>query len=178
MEAQAESIATPMHDFVQRRDMRFVFLDIDGVLAPFTRVSDFKYTCHDILPPNGCLMFDPACVAELNHICTATKSSIIVSSSWRHYIKDLEVMRAMLRSQGVNAPISGMTPEALDSWPDHSRGAEVKAFLEPLEVESFVILDDADMGWSGLEDRWIQTDCRIGLQSWNAKDAIDRLTRK
>ena len=158
--------------------MRFVFLDIDGVLAPFTKLSDFKYTCHDILPPNGCLMLDPVCVAELNHICMAAKASIVVSSSWRHYIRDLELMRTMLRRQGVNAPVSGMTPEALDSWPDHSRGAEVKAFLEPLEVESFVILDDADMGWIGFEDRWVKTDCRIGLQYWDAKEAIEILGRK
>jgi hypothetical protein len=112
--------------------MRFVFLDIDGVLAPFTKLSDFKYTCHDILPPNGCLMFDPVCVAELNHICMAAKASVVVSSSWRHYIRDLELMRTMLRRQGVNAPVSGMTPEALEC-----PGVKLQVTADPMTI-SFV----------------------------------------
>jgi hypothetical protein len=152
--------------------LKFVFLDIDGVLAPYTSLGDMKYTCQDILPPNGCLQFDPFCVAELNHICMATKASIIVSSSWRHYIRDLEKMRAMLRSQGVNAPIAGMTPEAEDSWPDHSRGAEVKQTLDLVDAEGFVILDDADMGWIGLEDKWVKTDCNKGLTAIDSANAI------
>ncbi len=76
--------------------MRFVFLDIDGVVAPFTATKDYRYVCKDMLPPNGCLMFDPHCVAELNHLCMAVNASIIVSSSWRHYIKELEVMASEL----------------------------------------------------------------------------------
>ncbi len=153
--------------------MRFVFLDIDGVLAPFYHTTQYRYVCHELLPPRGCLMFDPSCVAELNHLCMATKASIVVSSSWRHYIPELETMRKMLREQGVNAPISGMTPEADVSWPDPSRGAEVKAFLKPLDVDSYVILDDCDMGWGGLEDKWVKTDCRKGLQSRDVKRAIE-----
>lgn len=155
--------------------MRFIFLDIDGVLAPFRHTSKYRYTCFDLFPPHGCLLFDPGCVAELNHLCMATQASIVVSSSWRHYITDLELMRSMLRAQGVNAPVSGMTPEAKDTWLDQSRGAEVREFLAPLDVESFVILDDADLGWEGLEKRWVRTDSLLGLQSYDVKSAINIL---
>lgn len=152
--------------------MRFVFLDIDGVLAPFRQTFQYKYILQDLIPPNGCLMFDSGCVAELNELCLAARASIVVSSSWRHYIPNLETMRTMLREQGVASPVSGMTPEATDNWEDCSRGAEVKHFLEGLDVEAFAILDDADMGWRGLEDKWVKTNSSAGLTREDARKAM------
>lgn len=146
---------------------RIVFLDIDGVLAPIRNYSGYMFVCHDLLPPNGCLKFDTYCVDQLNQLCTLTGAKIVISSSWRHYIPDIEKMRAMFIRQGVTAEVIGMTPEAQDSWPDCSRGAEIKAFMDAFdgEIENFVIVDDSDMGFIGLEDRWVRTDCTKGLHS-------------
>jgi len=65
-----------------------------------------------------------------------------------------------------------MVPTAKEDWKDYSRGAEVRAFMEPLEVERYVILDDADMGWSKLDHAWVQPDCRLGLQAGDVRQAL------
>lgn len=145
--------------------MNILFLDIDGVLAPFS--DSYKIVCQDILP-QGCLMFDPSCVAELNYVCSATKSSLVISSSWRYYIKELELMRLVFREQGIIAPIIGMTPQL----PNLTRGDEIRDFLELTDGSPYVIIDDSDMGFLGLEHRWVQPDCKIGLQSKDSKKII------
>jgi hypothetical protein len=147
--------------------MKILFLDIDGVLAPFS--NSYKFVCQNILP-DGCLMFEPSCVAELNYICEATKASIVITSSWRFHIKDLELMRAIFREQGVNAPIIGMTPQLTTT-----RGDEIKSFLELTDGSPYVIVDDADMGFVGLEDRWVQPDCKIGLTAKDSRKIIQLL---
>ena len=81
-------------------------------------------------------------------------------------------MRSMLREQGVSAPITGMTPFATDDWPSSERGDEIAAFMEPLDVESFVIIDDADMGFSGLESHWVQPHGGKGLMRCDAVKAL------
>lgn len=159
--------------------MRLVFLDIDGVLAPFSSFGASqldRYVCHDIIP-KGVLQFEPSCVAELNAICEGGKASVVVSSSWRGHIRDLELMRKMLNAQGVMAPVIGMTPIWDRDIPglDQSRGGEIRYFMEPLDVESFVILDDCDMGFVGLEDRWVKTNSSYGLLRNHTVDAINLL---
>lgn len=154
-----------------RGGMRFLFLDIDGVLLPYCRDESYGRVCKHIWP-EGVDGFKPDCVSELNMICDTGKASIIVSSSWRWYIKDIELMRTMLREQGVTAPITGMTPFATDEWDSHDRGDEIQAFMEPLEVEAFVIVDDADMGFRGLERYWVKTNGTSGIRRRDSVKAL------
>lgn len=155
--------------------MRLLFLDIDGVLLPYND-KDYGRVCADLLPSTGgCPGFDPCCVAELNLICDTGRASIVVSSSWRWHIPDLELMRTVLREQGVNAPIIGMTPFATDAWERSERGDEIRAFMKPLEVERFVILDDADMGFTGLREHWVKTHGARGIVRRDVKKALDIL---
>jgi hypothetical protein len=156
-----------------RGGMRFVFLDIDGVLLPYLQVDQHGRACQSLLPKtDGCPAFNPNCVAELNMICDTGRASIVVSSSWRWYFQDIELMRAMLREQGVSALITGMTPFATDGWPSSERGDEIAAFMEPLEVEAFVIIDDADMGFTGLKHHWVRTK---GCEGITRRDAVKAL---
>ncbi len=156
--------------------MRFLFLDIDGVLLPYMEMKKHGRACQALLPDtDGCPAFNPNCVAELNLICDTGRASIIVSSSWRWYFKDIELMRAMLREQSLSAPISGMTPFATDDWPRTERGDEIAAFMEPLEVEAFVIIDDCDMGFTGLEKHWVRTHGNQGITRSDAIKALEIL---
>lgn len=158
-----------VHNFVGG-GMRFVFLDIDGVLLPYFQIGKHGTTSH-----HGCPSFDPNCVAELNTICHSGNASIIVSSSWRWYYKDIEVMRSMLKDQGVSGPISGMTPFATEDWLRNDRGGEIIEFMKPLDVESFVIIDDCDMGFEGLDPYWVRTDPYKGIQRHDTLKALDIL---
>lgn len=125
--------------------MRSVFLDIDGVLLPYFQIGKHGATSH-----RGCPAFNPNCVAELNTICYDGNASIVISSSWRRYYDDIEVLCSMFKDQGVTGQISGMTPFATEIWPRCDRGDEITKFMKPLDIESFVIIDDCDMGFEGL----------------------------
>lgn len=155
--------------------MRIVFLDFDGVVAPFRPhgVCEPNIVCRDIIE-TGVVEFDAGCVAELNLICDTGKASIVVSSSWRYYLKSLDICRRVLRDQGCRAPVIGMTPmfPPDEDGFDYSRGAEIRRFLEPLDVQSFVILDDCDMGFAGLESRWVKTKPYVGLTRASAVAAL------
>jgi len=156
--------------------MRIVFLDIDGVLLTYESMASDRRACREILPDtNGCPAFDAECVRELNWICNVTKASIVVSSTWRQHIPELNTMRKVLIDQGINAPVFGMTPIAEGEWDSHDRGDEIAHFLAPLDVESFVILDDFDMGWAGLEAHWVQPNGNFGLQHKDAELAVSIL---
>jgi hypothetical protein len=150
--------------------MNLVFLDFDGVLTPFKRNDEYERVCHDIVGELGCLKFEPTAVCELNLICDTGKASIVISSSWRYYIPKLETMRAMLRAQGVSGSVIGMC----DSWGNmhQSRGEEIESFMEPLDVDGFVILDDTDFGWDRIRDHWVETDPYKCITRENAESAL------
>lgn len=85
-------------------------------------------------------------------------------------------MRAMLKAQGVSGDMIGMC----DSWGNthQSRGEEIESFMEPLEVESFVILDDTDFGWDRIRDHWVQTHPHKGITREDAEKALAILRKK
>ena len=158
--------------------MRLIFLDIDGVLVPYPLAHDAERVCQDILPDtDGCPAFAPQCVSELNWICESSGATIVISSTWRQHIPSLGTMRSVLGSQGVTATIVGMTPIAGGDWDRHDRGDEVAHYLAPLDVESFVVLDDFDMGWDGLEQFWVRPRGTVGLQRSDAEKAVEILCR-
>jgi hypothetical protein len=153
--------------------MKLIFLDFDGVVTPFKKNDEYERVCHDIVGELGCLKFDPNAVAELNRISDTSQASIVISSSWRYYIPKLETMRAMLRAQGVTGPVIGMC----DSWGNthQTRGEEIESFMETLDVEGFVILDDTDFGWNQIRDHWVQTHPHVGITREDAEKALSIL---
>lgn len=150
--------------------MNIVFLDIDGVIAPYIRLDEYRTTCHDIVD-GGVLMFDPFCVERLNTLCDETNASIVVSSSWRFYLKSLNQMQEMLSAQGITADVVGMTETETGSM---ERGDEVLAYVESLDdtIDGWVILDDARYDWVGCQDHLVMTDPKTGISDDDVASAI------
>ncbi len=131
-----------------------LFMDIDGVLAPYG--SD------------GSL--DRACVAHLNSIVEATGAVVVISSTWRVSFT-LEELREQFVDAGFSGEIVGMTPVLLGQ----SRGAEVQSYLDAHpEAGPVAIIDDSD-DLEHLSHRLILTDEFEGLTSTFARAAIAAL---
>ena len=141
--------------------MKLIFLDFDGVLAPFRESGSYEYVCQDIVGDKGCLKFEDDCVKALNTLTDKTKSNIVISSSWRYYIPDLPIMKSMCEAQGVTGKVVGMT----DSWGNmyNGRKEEVLGYIDQLEVDSFIIIDDTNFSWGEISGHWIHTDPNTGL---------------
>lgn len=83
-----------------KRNMKIVFLDIDGVLVnieSLKRGSGLRAKAH------------PDCVNALNKIISETDARIVVSSTWR--AGGVKYMRETLKLWGVEAKVRGITPD-------------------------------------------------------------------
>lgn len=162
--------------------MRFIFLDVDGVL---------NYTgSHTKLHP------DP--ISRLKRIIDATNARVIVSSMWRRNPSELDYLTFVLNRAGIS--VYGSTPaspDALydpdDEWDyDHPWGGPVWAakfgvqrtweIMEVVsrEIEkhgniSFVAIDDLPLTLPG--HNFIQTQLSSGLEEHHVDAAISLLTK-
>lgn len=117
--------------------MKFLFLDIDGVLC--TERSHFA-----IEPQPGGLMvaLDPVGVQLLNRICERTTAKIVISSSWRT-IYGVHETQCHLRAAGLHMRhLNKANPATPSNAGLTSRGTEIKAFLEKNHCHAYCILDD------------------------------------
>lgn len=155
----------------KKRLLRYVFLDIDGVLnskqhlqqlvpiyADRTKPTDFEIGWNQIIPE---------LVIRLNGL-VEDGVVFVLSSMWRKWFK-LDVMQEMLVSHGFGGTLVGATP----NLEDRPRGQEIASWIESetgIELSrgqrawpAFVILDDnADM--DRLMSRLVQTDYDTGLK--------------
>lgn len=155
----------------KKRPLRYVFLDIDGVLnskqhlqqlvpiyADRTKPTDFEIGWNQIIPE---------LVIRLNGL-VEDGVVFVLSSMWRKWFK-LDVMQEMLVSHGFGGTLVGATP----NLEDRPRGQEIASWIESetgIELSrgqrawpAFVILDDnADM--DRLMSRLVQTDYDTGLK--------------
>lgn len=137
--------------------MKVVFLDMDGVMNGFLLWPETA----------GRLWIDPACVARLNAITDASGAVIVVTSTWRRYTR----VPALLKRAGVTAPVIDMTPDLHE----HSRGAEIQAWLDGApDVERFVILDD-DADMDHLLPSLVRTPFEHGLRDEHVTKALEVL---
>jgi len=160
--------------------MKIIFLDIDGVLNSFEKLTDPEATKKNKWNPTLLQRFGinlevfPEHVKRLNKITKATDAKLVMSTSWR--IGDLEwwaELVILLHNSGVKGFILGRTPNGRYK----NRGNEIRAWLKEHRdenIESFIILDDdGDMG--DYMDHLIQTDHQKGLQDEHVKKAIEML---
>ena len=153
--------------------MRFIFLDIEGV------VTSVQVGAHGVLPlkmgvpDDRCMGLDPALVQRLNRVVAVTGAVVVVSSSWRnsHGLAETE---ATLRRAGFQGTILGCTPDLGDN---RLRAKEIQAFLDGRgnDVTSFVVLDDSD-NMGHLMNRLILTHPMNGMSEKDAAMAIAMLT--
>lgn len=182
------------HQMDGAREMKVIFLDIDGVLNTWSFIAN--------LPASASYQdaIDPEAVARLNRIVEVSGAKVVISSSWRrkHTSKD---MQELLDAQGFRGEVIGRTgvfvepmrsadraksPPVLShekygfpkargmsdySYPE--RAFEVQAWLldSSLSVDGFVILDDIG-DWDWLLDHLVNTDPRIGLTDKDVDKAI------
>lgn len=120
--------------------MRVLFLDIDGVLAPWD--SEGLAT---------------SCVTLLDELVSRARCDIVLTSSWREHTP-LSVIEVALRRSGLRHPLLDATP----ILPDANRVTEMEAWLaEHPVVRTFVALDDQSL--PGLEAHHVRTDDEVGL---------------
>lgn len=165
--------------------MRFLFLDIDGVL-----------NAHEPIHPEiMCGQFHVDKVDLLNWILRATDAKIVLSSAWRYLAHRGEMNLAgldwLLRSHGVlSGRLVGITrPDSMrespifdgKNWPVHNeRGQQIRDWLNSenpwmAETKSYVVIDDLDLGISEFGHPFVKTDGAVGLTVKDAKQAIDYL---
>ena len=153
--------------------MKFIFLDIDGVL----NCSDTK-----VKSPTGCIGIDFDKVALLKQIVEETGAKIILTSTWKtdwfitdnlnDLNKDGRYLYDCLSDQGL-----GILDKTVDyAW--SKRGQGILDFLKGAYCESFVILDDGlfDFIELGLDRYIVRTNhFKDGLTKYHVEKAINIL---
>lgn len=135
--------------------MRFLFLDIDGVLNT-GNYSNFLVESGLCEVDADGYMFDPEAVENLRYIIEATNAKIVITSSWR--LDGIKAMRELWEHRNMPSEVVGITPQlktahfcnvdSKDTWdkrPVGSRGMEIDEWLRlhsKDKLESYAILDD------------------------------------
>jgi hypothetical protein len=163
--------------------MRYLFLDIDGVL-----------NIHESHPEVLCGQIHKDKVALLNDVLRATDAKIVLSSAWRYIVYRGEATLAgmdwLLRSHGVLAGrLVGITREDTmvrppvydghrETWPlADERGQQITDWIAVREYQSYAVVDDLDLGITASGHPFVRTDGGVGLTRADA-DKLVELLRK
>lgn len=160
--------------------MKVIFLDVDGVLNV---MSDSYRT---FMKPYG-EHIEPWLVQRLNYIVEKTDSKIVISSSWKSCMDDLE---KQMKDQGFKywdnvigrTPFSGEMNETGEE--SGYRGLQINEWLKIhnfFDIESFVVIEDEIDDVCGnrcnviSRESVVEVDMNEGLTHKNVVDAIDIL---
>lgn len=143
---------------MRRNIIKYLFLDIDGVLNAWPTFRDSGY--RDV-------PLDSGMISRLNRITDSTGCKIVISSTWRLNPKD--DVKKLLETAGVKGEIVGITPNLKIK----DRGHEIQAWMTQHQVEAkdIVILDD-DSDMVHLKSRLVQSSMADGLTDYLADQAI------
>lgn len=111
--------------------MNLIFLDIDGVL------NMYGASCRTFMKPYG-QHIEPHLVQRLNYICESVQDlKIVISSSWRANMEDLE---KQMKEQGFkywDTYIIGKTPHI------EFRGQEIQSWIASNNFQgNYLVIDD------------------------------------
>lgn len=143
--------------------MKFIFLDIDGVLNSTEYMVSSRYVERD-----GIMGLDPHAVARLNSITDKTGARLVVTSTMR-LLHTRTQMCELLRSWGVTGLVQGMTPVLPGGEGTRSREIDewLKVYSRLRGPCQFVVVDDSVADVSSLPHiaaRVVGTTCGEGLR--------------
>lgn len=160
--------------------MKVIFLDIDGVLQPYSSGKRFKidrkalvselskkynidYSIYDEYDAAAAYCdWDKDGVKRIKKILKKTNAKIVISSSWRSE-KTPNKMRDFLRFYDLDKYLIGQTRKYSDITEKdnykkyHYRVIEILDYLEKhQDITSYVVIDDMDLS-IGLENHFVET---------------------
>lgn len=161
--------------------MKYIFLDIDGVLnsKKYGESDYYKKATADMSDAEVMLIahhlhIDPDAVKLVNDLVARSGAKVILSSTWRGKYSCAE-MTEMLKGRGATFEISDATPALFGKV--HSsripRGKEIGHFLRLLEEwpEAYVILDDHEDMMTH-KPFLVKTDGKFGLTQDDVEKAL------
>lgn len=141
--------------------MKYIFLDIDGVLNTELDWVELITLGHSI--NQGTEVINRTKLAGLARIIQQTGAKIVISSTWR-ICRSVDQIHNIFCKHGWKLPrdtIVGVTHrEGFDGKSERQwyRDCEIKTYLDTLQdITGFVILDDSEIHDEELVDFWI--DC-------------------
>jgi len=133
--------------------MKYIFLDIDGVLATdnemYMNAKKFQ-SKHDWAKELNVLYpFNKDCVNILNEILELSDAEIILSSDWKLFW-DLSKLKVIFEKNGLIKHPIDVTKDFMvsrDSWVglEKNRASQIAEYVNRTQIEDFIILDDLDV---------------------------------
>jgi hypothetical protein len=159
-----------------------VFLDVDGVLNTKQRSSAYGGENSGAEPTAS---IDPACVARLVHLCTAStpflpSRRLVLASTWRGSLHLKASLWSMLVGAGLpHDCFVGQTPYI--AFKD--RALEIEQWLVQLQEGDtsghwsggYVVIDDMDLDTPKLQGHFVWVDPEFALSDENISSAFECL---
>lgn len=154
--------------------MRYLFLDIDGVLNHDMWYARLRNIPAEQKPAFPLSCFDPLCVGRVNDILELTSARLVVSSSWR--------TDGLLADTFVKVGL----PKEHDCTPFlepdiYVRGDEVEKYLDEKgydpDTDNYCIIDDCDEFLPEQEEHVVLADPETGLTPAVMRKAIEILMK-
>lgn len=137
--------------------MKYIFLDIDGVIKPSRCYFRKPITAEEIeeFTFGG---FDPLAVDAVNRLAKKCNAHVVFNTTWNRYpIVDIAI------KQGLTAPIAGKTQYPYFT----SRLMAIQNHIEKYPCDAWVALDDAVIDHPNA----LRIDSELGITPQNYRDA-------
>ena len=154
--------------------MRYLFLDIDGVLnhdAWYTKLRNMPAGQRPVFPV---CCFDPLCVGRVNDILDLTGARLVLSSSWRTD----KLLVNTFRNIGLPKDYDCIPFLAPDIY---VRGDEIEKYLDERgddpDTDNYCIIDDSHEFLPEQEEHVALTDPKTGLTPAVMRKAVEILMK-
>ena len=163
--------------------IKYVFLDIDGVISTY---DESMYSTKDywIEHPwakrlNIMHGFNTECVKIYNEIILETGCKTILSSDWKRHGRTLSDLDEIFKQNGVVESPIDVTPDYRDNYSnlEYGRSIEIIHYIAEnhINVDDIVILDDLNLEMlfpPKVKNRFIKTHFEYGIKEEGFKDLI------
>lgn len=151
--------------------MNIIFLDVDGVLNSQNKLIEL-YNKTNKSNSGINFPFDEKCLEYLKILVEETRSYIVITSTWRKYKKEIELLNSTLDKYNLKDKVIGYTPIL-----NKKREYEIKEYIKSNNIDNFVIIDDIN-DMNELNDYLVATSYITGLTKENIEQATKILRRE